>query len=61
MEDHRTLLSLIDGLNNGETSQCAQDTNQVFCYRCDARKLVELYRSDRSVEFTPLMNRFHSW
>ena len=61
MEDHQTLLSSIDGSNNGKTSLCAQGTNQVSYYRYGARKLVELYESNRSINISYLMNHRHSW
>ena len=44
MEDRRILLSFIDGLNDGETSQYAQDTDQALYYICGAQKLVELHK-----------------
>ena len=59
MEDSQILLASIDRPNDGETSQCAQDKSQAFRYRCGAQKLVELHRSDYSVNFTPSINHCH--
>ena len=60
MEDRRISLSLIDGLNNDETFRCAQDMNQVSCYRFDAQKMVKLPNYNHSVDFTLSMNHRHS-
>ena len=60
MEDRQIFfLLLIDGPNNGETSQCAQGTDQVSYYWCDTQKMVKLPKCNHSVDFSLSMNHCH--
>ena len=60
MEDRQNLLSSIGCPNNSETFRCAQGKNQVSCYSCDALEMVDLLKSDCSLDFASSLNHLYN-